>query len=459
MVLPNLSPLIISGQENTFCCLLDMFLFLLFSFLSLYIKGKTQIKQPNSTIHYSIIFDYPLAMQPSLFSSTLTVSQLTFHIRKLLEGEPELQDVWVSGEISNLSKPNSGHIYFTLKDRNASLRCVMWKTDAARLRISLQDGIAVEAHGKIAVYEPAGQYQLVANQIQAKGEGALYQEFLRLKAMLEAEGLFNPENKREIPHLPKVIGIVTSQTGAALRDMLNAIRRRLPITKVILAPTLVQGVDAPPAIVKAIESLNKKSPDVIIIARGGGSIEDLWAFNDEQVVRAIANSKTPIISGVGHETDFTLADFAADLRAATPTAAAELATQTTLDDLQLHIADYESRLINLTLNLVADQKNFLLTLTARLKYNSPERRIESEYQNLDELSRRAFSALNHRIQLHQSNVDGISKRLQSLNPEGVLSRGYAIITRKDDGLVVSKVSQAKGEMKVRVSDGEFEVKK
>jgi exodeoxyribonuclease VII large subunit len=398
-------------------------------------------------------------MQPSLFSSTLTVSQLTFRIRKLLEGEPELQDVWVSGEISNLSKPNSGHIYFTLKDKNASLRCVMWRTDAARLRINLQDGMAVETHGRIAVYEPAGQYQLIANQIQAKGEGALYQEFLRLKALLEAEGLFNPQTKREIPQLPKTIGIVTSQTGAALRDMLNTIRRRLPIAKVILAPTLVQGIDAPPAIIKAIEALNKKSPDVIIIARGGGSIEDLWAFNDEGVVRAIANSKTPIISGVGHETDFTLADFAADLRAATPTAAAELATQTTLDDLQLLIDNYQDRLMNLTLNLVADQKNFLLTLTARLKYNSPERRIESEYQNLDELSRRAFSALTHRIQLHQSNVDGISKRLQSLNPEGVLSRGYAIITRQSDGLVVSKVSQAQGDLKVRVSDGEFEVKR
>lgn len=398
-------------------------------------------------------------MQPDLFSSTLTVSQLTFHIRKLLENDAQLQDVWVSGEISNLSKPNSGHIYFTLKDKNASLRCVMWRTDASRLRITLQDGMAIEAHGRIAVYEPQGQYQLVANQIQAKGEGALYQEFLRLKSMLEAEGLFNPENKREIPQLPKIIGIVTSQTGAALRDMLNTIRRRLPIAKIILAPSLVQGADAPPAIIKAIESLNKHSPDIIIIARGGGSIEDLWAFNDEGVVRAVANSKAPTISGVGHETDFTLTDFAADLRAATPTAAAELATQTTLDDLLLQIADYESRLTSLTLNLLADQKNFLLTQASRLKYNSPERKIESEYQNLDELSRRAFSALIHRIQLDKSNVDGISKRLQSLNPEGVLSRGYAIITRKPDGLVVSKVSQAKGDLRVRVSDGEFEVKK
>lgn len=398
-------------------------------------------------------------MQPSLFSSTLTVSQLTFHIRKLLENDPELGDVWVSGEISNLSRPNSGHIYFTLKDKNASLRCVMWKTDAMRLRVNLQDGMAIEAHGKIAVYEPQGQYQLVANQIQAKGEGELYQEFLRLKSMLEAEGLFDLERKREIPSLPKTIGIVTSQTGAALRDMLNTIRRRLPITQIILAPSLVQGVDAPPAIIKAIESLNQQSPDVIILARGGGSIEDLWAFNDEGVVRAVASSKTPIISGVGHETDFTLADFAADLRAPTPTAAAELATQITVQHLHDSLFTIQSRLTNLTLNLVADHKAFISTLASQLKYSSPERRIESEYQNLDELSRRSFSALSHRIQLHTSNVDGISKRLQSLNPEGVLSRGYAIITRKSDGLFVSKVSQAKGDLKVRVSDGEFEVKK
>ncbi len=247
-------------------------------------------------------------MQPSLFSSNhLTVFQITFRIRKLLEGDLELQDVWVEGEISNLSRPASGHIYFTLKDKNASLRCVMWKTDAMRLRVALQDGAAIEAHGKIAVYEPQGQYQLIVNIIQPKGEGALYQEFLRLKAMLEAEGLFDLERKRPTPELPKTIGIVTSATGAALRDMLNTLRRRLPLVRVILAPSLVQGVEAPPALVSALASLNRQNPDVILLARGGGSIEDLWAFNDERVVRAVAESNAPVICGVGHETDFTLA--------------------------------------------------------------------------------------------------------------------------------------------------------
>ncbi|MDP2776061.1 MAG: exodeoxyribonuclease VII large subunit, partial [Anaerolineales bacterium] len=250
--------------------------------------------------------------------------------------------------------------------------------------------------------------------------------------------------------------IVTSQTGAALRDMLNTLRRRLPLAQVILAPSSVQGVEAPPALVNAIQSLNIQSPDVILLARGGGSIEDLWAFNDERVVRAVAGSNAPVICGVGHETDFTLCDFASDLRAPTPTAAAELATQITIQDLQEAISTLHSRLSSLTFNLLAEQKAVISSFISRLGYASPERRIQSDYQHLDELSRRAFSSLMHRIQLQSSIVDGMSKHLLSLNPEGILSRGYAIITRKDDGVVVSKVSQAHGGIKVRVSDGEFE---
>jgi len=398
-------------------------------------------------------------MQPDLFSTPFTVSQLTFRIRRLLEDNPEFQDVWVSGEVSNLSRPASGHIYFTLKDKNASLKCVMWKTDAARTRPNLQEGAAVEVHGKIAVYEPQGQYQLIANLIQAKGEGALFQEFLRLKSMLEAEGLFSSDRKREIPAFPQTIGIVTSATGAALRDMLNTIRRRQPLARVILAPSPVQGVEAPPALVAALRSLNKQNPDVILVARGGGSIEDLWAFNDEGVVREVANSKAPIISGVGHETDFTLCDFAADLRAPTPTAAAELATQTTLDDLRFQLVNAQARLTGLISNRLTDHQTSISALGSRLKFVSPERRIQADYQHLDELSRRAFSALTHRIQLHFARVDGISSRLQALNPEGILARGYAIITRKQDGKVVSTVSQAQGDLTVRVSDGDFEARR
>ena len=402
-------------------------------------------------------------MQPSLFpdpvSQTFTVSKLTFHIRKLLEEDEVLQDVWVQGEISNLSRPVSGHVYFTLKDANASLRCVMWKTSAARLNLSLRDGMEVEAHGKIGVYEPQGQYQLYADQIRPVGEGALFQEFLRLKSMLEAEGLFDPERKRSIPEFPKRIGIVTSATGAALRDMLNTLRRRLPLVEVLLAPSPVQGIEAPPALVKALQSLNRQKPDVILIARGGGSIEDLWAFNDERVVRAVAASDVPVISGVGHETDFTLCDFAADLRAPTPTAAAELATQFTILDLQAELSGYISKIASSTVNLIVEQKTVISSLVSELRYVSPMRRIQSETQRVDELSRHMLSSLIHRIQLQSSRVNGMTRRLEALSPLGVLARGYAVVTRKEDSKVVSHIAQASDAMMVRVSDGEFEVKR
>jgi exodeoxyribonuclease VII large subunit len=332
-------------------------------------------------------------------------------------------------------------------------------TSAARLKLALRDGMAVEVHGKIGVYEPQGQYQLYADQIREVGEGALYQEFMRLKAMLEAEGLFDPERKNNIPELPHTIGIVTSATGAALRDMLNTLRRRLPLVQVYLAPSPVQGVDAPPALVKAINTLDDKHLDIIIIARGGGSIEDLWAFNDERVVRAVADAMTPIICGVGHETDFTLCDFAADLRAPTPTAAAELATQITILDLQAEVQTYKSRLVSSTISLIVEQKSFLTSLTAQLRYLSPARLIQSERQRVDELSRRAFMSVAYRVQLQKKHLEGTHQRLAALNPLAVLARGYAVVTRKDDGSVVSRVAQASDTLKVRVSDGEFEVKR
>jgi exodeoxyribonuclease VII large subunit len=402
-------------------------------------------------------------MQSSLFSALSaqqwTVSKLTFYIRKLLEENEVLQDVWVQGEISNLSRPASGHVYFTLKDSSAALKCVMWRTSAARLRIALQDGMEVEVHGRIGIYEVSGQYQLYVDQIRPVGEGALYQEFMRLKAMLEAEGLFAPERKRPIPAFPQKIGIVTSATGAALRDMLNTLRRRLPLVEVILAPSPVQGIEAPPALVKALQSLHDQRPDVILLARGGGSIEDLWAFNDERVVRAVAGSATPIICGVGHETDFTLCDFAADLRAPTPTAAAELATQITMIDLRAALQNYRTRLVTATLKLLAERNNALSSLASQLRYASPDRRIQSERQRVDEFTRRVHSSLFHHMELESAHFRGMQRRLEALNPMAVLGRGYAVVTRSDDGSVISRLAQVSDEMNVRVSDGEFEVRK
>ncbi len=383
-------------------------------------------------------------MQASLFASVQwTVSALTKYLRDLLEGDVTLQDILVQGEISNLSRPASGHIYFTLKDAGASLRCVVWRTDAARLKLPLQDGMAIETHGRIGVYEVGGQYQLYADQIRPLGEGALYQEFLRLKAILEAEGLFGSERKRDIPPFPERIGIVTSSTGAALRDMLTAIRRRLPLVEVILTPSPVQGEDAPPKLVEAIRALNqlKPLPDVILLARGGGSIEDLWAFNDERVVHAVVSSEVPIICGVGHETDFTLCDFAADLRAPTPTAAAELATQTTMNELGENLKTFELQLTTSMHDIFEERGNALASLRDGLRFFSPSRHIRSERQRIDDVAHRFGIAQAHRLALEGNQMDGFRKRLETLNPLQVLERGYAVVTRQVDRKVISKTKQ------------------
>jgi exodeoxyribonuclease VII large subunit len=400
--------------------------------------------------------------QIPLFETTphWSVTELTRYLRQVLEADTSLQDVWVQGEISNFSRPSSGHLYFTLKDAGSSLRCVVWKTDAARLRATFQDGMAVEAHGSISVYEAGGQYQLYVNLIKPVGEGALYQEFLRLKALLEAEGLFDPERKRPIPELPKRIGIITSPTGAALRDMLNTLRRRLPLVEVIIAASPVQGDEAPLRLVVAIENLNSKiKPDVILIARGGGSIEDLWAFNDESVVRAVADSKIPVISGVGHETDFTLTDFAADMRAPTPTAAAELATAITIDDLGYSIGQLQMNLSESIQSTLESRRVELGNSDLRLKQFSPIRRLQSDRQRVDELSHLVETTLRHKLDLSLLRVQALDQRLVALSPLEVLKRGYAVVNRSKDSKLVDSVKKVKlgDELRVRVSDGSFNV--
>ena len=396
--------------------------------------------------------------QMALFDATprWTVSTLTRYLRELLESDASLQGVWVQGEISNLSRPASGHIYFTLKDPGASLRCVMWRSEAVRLRSALKEGQAVDVHGNISLYEAGGQYQLYADLIRPVGEGALYLEFLRLKALLEAEGLFEAGHKRPIPELPGRIGVVTSPSGAALRDILNTLRRRLPLVEVILASTPVQGEEAPPAIVSALEMLNRVcAPDVILLARGGGSIEDLWAFNDERVVRAVYESAAPVITGVGHETDFTLVDFAADLRAPTPTAAAELATPVTVLDLTSNLAKIENTLVSSSSVLIQQKRESAAWLDGRLRLASPVRRFQTERQRLDEMSRRLNAAQSHRLEMAAEKFKGLESRLQALSPMAVLRRGYAVITKNKK--VVTSVTQVKMEdaLRVRVQDGEF----
>jgi len=386
----------------------------------------------------------------------LSVSELTHYLRQLLEADQVLQDIWVRGEISNFSQPRSGHLYFTLKDSDSAIRCVMWKGQAMRLHFEARDGLAVEAHGSMNIYEAGGQVQLYVDSMRPAGEGALYQEFLRLKAKLASEGLFDESHKRPIPSYPKTIGLVTSPTGAALQDILNTLRRRYPLAKVILSETTVQGNEAPAGIVSALNALNHQvNPDVIILARGGGSIEDLWAFNTEEVARAIYQSKAPIISGVGHETDFTIADFTADLRAPTPTAAAELATPHPLTEIITTLDESALYLTNLIMDKFAQLHLNLADITIQIKNLSPQMQINIYRQRLDEFLSRSERALYTRHHSHRLRLESLSSRLSSLDPHAVLGRGYAIVTHLADNTVISRVEQAAtgAKVKLQVSNG------
>lgn len=398
--------------------------------------------------------------QLSLFQSpSWTVTDLTRYLRVLLESDANLQEIWVVGEVSNLSRPASGHLYFTLKDSGAALRCVMWRNAVLRQLGLPNEGQAVEVHGSLSVYEAGGNYQLYVDLIRPAGEGALYQEFLRLKARLEEEGLFAAERKRPIPRWPKTIGIVTSPTGAALRDMLNTLRRRYPLSQVILAPTPVQGEEAPAGIVEALTRLNRiVRPDVILLARGGGSIEDLWAFNDERVARAIVASAAPVITGVGHETDFTIVDFAADLRAPTPTAAAELASPNQAD-LRLALDELRRKMDHLVMSSLQTRNWTLVAFRHRLKLSTPLARIRRDRQQIDELSRRAQVSLIHILQMHTTRLEGLEQGLAALNPQAILQRGYALVKTLDGHLVSSVRQVTPGDaLQVHVSDGDFAVR-
>jgi exodeoxyribonuclease VII large subunit len=399
-----------------------------------------------------------MAQLPLFQSHSWSVTNLTRHIRQLLENDSDLQDVWVQGEISNFSRPSSGHLYFTLKDATAALRCVMWRNDAQRQKTLPRDGDAVEVHGSVGLYELNGVYQLYVDQIRPIGEGLLYQEFLRLKERLEVEGLFDPQRKRPIPRLPECIGIVTSPTGAALQDILNTLKRRCPMAQVVIAPAPVQGEDAPPLIVAALQNLEQVvKPDVILLARGGGSIEDLWAFNDERVARAIVACSVPVICGVGHETDFTIADFAADLRAPTPTAAAE---QAAIDQSELSgaLKDVSRRLGQTIEDRLQTSRWRLDELSRRMQLLSPRSRIRSDRQRLDELARRARSSVTHILLLQRTRLASLEQSLAVLNPQAVLRRGYAIVSLAT-GKAVRSVEQVQtgDHLRVRLADGQFGV--
>jgi exodeoxyribonuclease VII large subunit len=369
---------------------------------------------------------------------TYSVQDLTAHIHNLFDADDILSDVWVQGEISNLTKAKSGHWYFSIKDANSQLRCVMFRNSAQYVKVNVETGDEILVHGRVSVYDARGEYQLYADQIEPIGGiGDLYRQFEELKTRLGAEGLFAEEYKQAIPSHPKKIGIVTSPTAAAFHDMQNVLRRRFPMVEVILSPTLVQGNAAPPEIVQAIERLNQfTNVDVILVARGGGSIEDLWCFNDERVARAIFASRIPIISGIGHEIDFTIADFVADRRAPTPSSAAEIATPNK-DDLLMELDRRTMTLNSLCAGIITQKQIQHQQAQQRLRYATPRNAITNAQARVNNLDMRLHRATQQRMSRLRDHLNAKSSALASANPNAILQRGYAIVTDTNGNIIRS----------------------
>jgi len=387
-----------------------------------------------------------------------TVSRITKYIKNLFENDYNLQNVWILGEISNFKLHSSGHMYFVLKDQESQIKGVMFKGNNLSLRFMPQDGMKVKVRGDISVYERRGEYQLYVKEIVEAGKGELYLAFERLKEKLKAEGLFSEEFKKKLPLIPKNIAVITSPTGAAIRDVLTISLRRFPNLSILVVPSLVQGTLAAREIAKKIDFLNKhfNNLDFIILSRGGGSLEELWAFNEEILARSIYNSKIPIVSAIGHETDFTISDFVADLRCPTPSAAAEM----TIPD--------KSSLVN-NLNLLNSKLNKAIKRNLELKveninsinksiqYQGPENKINQYYQYIDEFSVRIKLRIKHQIELYEEKIKKDKQRLDSLNPGAVIERGYSICRKIPGKEIIKRLNQVEigNEIEIIISDGKM----
>lgn len=379
-----------------------------------------------------------------------TVSRVNNYIKRLIDSKSVLNNIWVKGEISNYKRHSSGHIYLTLKDESSVIKAVMFRSAANGLDFEPADGVMVIAHGRVSVYEAGGTYQLYIEDMSRDGVGDLYKEFEKLKAKLSAEGLFDDCFKKPIPAFPNKIGVATAPTGAAVRDIINVITRRYPLAEIIIYPTLVQGVGAKESIVNAIEYFNKhKLVDTLIIGRGGGSIEDLWAFNEECVARAIFSSQIPIISAVGHETDFTIADFVADFRAPTPSAAAEVSVPSQIE-LQKLVKMHSIRMNNaMTKKIEANRKHLsiLIPRTPQDKINELSQRLDMKVQNMENIYKL-------RVNEKRRALAEQTAKLDALSPLKTLMRGYSI-AMDDDGNVLKSVSEfnKNTEFRLMLQDG------
>lgn len=389
--------------------------------------------------------------------TTYSVSSLTVYIRQMFDLDYRMQDVWVEGEISNFSTPASGHWYFTLKDERSQLKAVMWKTSAANQHYMPKHGEKIRAHGKINVYEAGGQYQLYADEIVSLSTtGDLHARFRQLWDQLEAEGLFDEEIKRPLPLFPRKIGIVTSATTAAFQDIQNVLRRRYPVAEVILSPTPVQGEAAAPKIVAALKQIDRYGVDVILLARGGGSLEDLWCFNDERIARVIRELSVPVVTGVGHETDTTLVDGSSDRRAPTPSAGAELITPN-IETLKDRLEEMGIQMADATQYTIDTRRDQLGDASHKLRLLSPASRIRNERQRLDEQNDRLVKAINNRIASVRQELRSQSRALDLANPRNLLDRGYAIVTRAMDGKRVVNAQDAAPGTSINVQLGQGEL--
>lgn len=389
----------------------------------------------------------------------LSVSQINFYIKSIIENDGSLQFVLVTGEISNLTvHQRSGHIYLSLKDSNSVISAVMFAGNARRLKFRLENGMKVICRGRISVYEPSGRYQLYIEDMQPDGVGALTLAFEQLKKSLAQKGLFDNAHKKPLPKFPKTIGVITSPTGAAVQDITNIIRRRFPSADIVLAPVLVQGESAPEQLVRAVNKFSaSKIADVVIIGRGGGSAEDLWAFNDEQLAYAVYNCETPIISGVGHETDFTVCDFVADVRASTPSAAAELA----VPDRQELMSYYFKQKQYISAMLDRKIRTAQLRLEnqqRRMSASSPKLKAEQLEKQLSAKSEKLTRFMNIYISDKENKLIAAKGKLDGLNPLNVLNRGYAIAEKDEKIITSSKQLKDGDDFTVILSDGKINAK-
>ena len=385
----------------------------------------------------------------------LSVSQLNRYIKMNFDADENLANIFISGEISNFTNHyRTGHLYFTLKDDSAAVRAVMFNSSAKRLKFMPEDGMKVIARGRVSVYEASGQYQLYVDDMQPDGVGALNLAYEQLKEKLQKEGLFSELHKKPLPPYPEKVGVITSPTGAAVRDIINVLGRRFPYAEIVFCPVLVQGEGAHLQLIDAVNLFNsERAADVIIIGRGGGSIEDLWEFNDEGLARAVYNSEIPVISAVGHETDFTICDFVADMRAPTPSAAAELAVPDA-NELQYALSALKNRMFLNVSSGIADRRSRLEYLTSKGALKSPDEMLSNRSQRLDTAFSKMLSSYENRIGGKKVEFISAATALSKLDPMSVLMRGFAFVSDKSGKNVYSSQALAKGDkINVRFHDG------